>query len=181
MSLGKVKRDILEELWKESAPLRATDLSKRLNSKYQLVMMHIVELEKMGYVESTQKGYYSITQPGREALGFPLLTVGFAKKIVSPLPLEKAFHFFTGIGNYTGTFATSLQDFCEKIQTIDKRSVRFHFSRGDFERWFEFIGDRELAKKTSLLKGQNLSDEQLRQSLYEIVRNRCSEIKTILV
>jgi len=58
--------------------------------------------------------------------------------------------------------------------------ARFHFLRGDFEGWFEFIGDRELAKKTSLLKGQSLSDEQLRQSLYEIVRNRCSQIKAIL-
>ena len=180
MSLSRVKKDILEELWKESAPIRPTDLSKRLNSKFQLVMMHIVELEKMGYVESKQKGYYSITQQGREALGFPLLTVAFAKKIVSPLQLEKAFHFFTGIGNYTGTSATSLQDFCEKIQTIDKRSVSFHFPRGDFERWFEFIGDGELAKRISLLKGQNLSDEQLRQAMYEIVRNRCSEIKAIL-
>jgi hypothetical protein len=180
MSLGKVKKDVLEELWKESAPLRPTDLSKRLNSKFQLVMIHIIELEKMGYVESAQRGYYSITQPGREALGFPLLSAGLAKKIVSPLPLEKAFHFFTGIGNYTGTFATSLQDFSEKIQTIDKRSVRFHFSRGDFERWLEFIGDKELARRISLLKGQNLSDEQLRQAMYEIVRNRCSETKTIL-
>jgi len=74
MSLGKVKRDILEELWKESAPLRPTYLSKRLNSKFQLVMIHIVELEKMGYVESPQKGYYKITQLGREALGFSPLT-----------------------------------------------------------------------------------------------------------
>jgi len=180
MSLGKVKKDILEELWKKLAPLSATDLSRRLNLKYQVVVMHVSDLEKMGYVESKQKGYYSITQHGMKALGFPMLTAELAQRIVSPLPLERAFHFFTGIGNYTGASATSLQDFCEKIQTVDKQSVRFHFLRGDFERWFEFIGDRELAKKASLLKEQNLSDEQLRQSLYEIVRNRCSQIKAIL-
>ncbi|MEM3550898.1 MAG: hypothetical protein QXQ94_08765 [Candidatus Bathyarchaeia archaeon] len=122
--------------------------------------MHINELEKMGYVESKRKGYYSITQSGRELLGFPLLTIQLAQKIVSPLPLEKAFHFFTGIGNYTGTSAISLQDFCEKIKTIDKQSVRFHFLRGDFEKWFEFLGDKELAQRTRLLNKQGMSGEQ---------------------
>lgn len=88
MSLSRVKKDILEELWKESVPITATDLSRRLNLKYQVVVMHISELEKMGYVECKQKGYYSITQPGTEALGFPALTAELAKKILSPLPLE---------------------------------------------------------------------------------------------
>jgi len=180
MSLSRVKKDILEELWEESIPLQAADLSRRLNLKHQVVLMNISELEKMGYVESKQKGYYSITELGREALGLPLLTAELAQRIVSPLPLERAFHFFTGIGNYTGVYATSLQDFCEKIKTIDKRSVRFHFLRGDFERWFEFLGDKELAKRTSLLKKQEMSDEQLREALYNLTKNRCSKIKTIL-
>jgi hypothetical protein len=56
-----------------------------------------------------------------------------AQKIVSPVPVERAFHFFTGIGNYAGVSATSLQDFCEKIQAINKQSIKFHLSRGDFE------------------------------------------------
>jgi predicted transcriptional regulator len=180
MSLSKVNKDILEELWKESAPLGAADLSRRLNLKYQVILMHINELQRIGYVESKQKGYYSITQLGREALGFPVLTAVLAQRIISPLPLERAFHFFTGIGNYTGVYATSLQDFCEKIKTIDKGSVRFHFLRGDFERWFEFLGDKELAKRTSLLKTQEMSDEQLRDALYSLTKNRCSKIKTIL-
>jgi len=180
MSFSRVKKDILEELWEESIPLQAADLSRRLNLKHQVVLMNISELEKMGYVESKQKGYYSITELGREALGLPLLTAELAQRIVSPLPLERAFHFFTGIGNYTGVYAISLQDFCEKIKTIDKRSVRFHFSRGDFEKWFEFLGDKELAKRTSLLKKQEMSDEQLREALYNLTKNRCSKIKTIL-
>jgi DNA-binding MarR family transcriptional regulator len=180
MSLSRVKKDILEKLWEDSVPLQAADLSRRLNLKYQVVLMNISELEKMGYVESKQKGYYSITEPGREALGLPLLTAELAQKIVSPVPVERAFHFFTGIGNYTGVSATSLQDFCEKIKTIDKRSVRFHFSRGDFEKWFEFLGDKELAKRTSLLKKKEMSDEQFKDALYNLVKNRCSEIKIIL-
>ncbi|MEM3618550.1 MAG: DUF5752 family protein [Candidatus Bathyarchaeia archaeon] len=180
MSLSRVKKDILEELWKENVPIQAADISKKLNLKYQVIAMHINELEKMGYVESKRKGYYSITQSGRELLGFPLLTIQLAQKIASPLPLEKAFHFFTGIGNYTGTSATSLQDFCEKIKTIDKQSIRFHFLRGDFENWFDFLGDKELAQRTRLLKKQEMSDEKLREALYNLTKNRCSQIKKIL-
>jgi predicted transcriptional regulator len=180
MSLDRVKKEILKALWKDSSPLQATDLSRKLNLKYQVVETHIDELEKMGYVTSKQKGYYSITQLGCEALGFPMLTAELAKKIVSPLPFERAFHFFTGIGNYIGLSATSLEDFCEKIQTIDNRSVRFHLLRGDFKRWFEYLGDKELAKRISLLEKQEMPDEQLKDAVYKLVKNRCSEIKAIL-
>jgi DNA-binding MarR family transcriptional regulator len=180
MSLSRVKKGILEELWEDSVPLQAADLSRRLNLKYQVVLMNISELEKMGYVESKQKGYYSITEQGREALGLPLLTVELAQRIVSTGTGERAFHFFRGIGNYTGVSATSLQDFCEKIQAINKQSINFHLSRGDFERWFEFLGDKELAKRTSLLKKKEMSDEQFRDALYNLVQNRCLEIKIIL-
>jgi len=180
MSLGKVRKDILEELWKEADPLHVRDLTRRLKLKYQVVVMNIAKLEKMGYVESKRKGYYGITEPGREALGLPMLTTNLAQKISSPLPPEGAFYFFTGVGNYTGISAMSLQDFCEKIQTINIQSIRFHLLRGDFERWFESLGDKELSKRTNLLKEKEMSDEQLRNALYNLVKNRCTEIKTIL-
>ena len=52
-------------------------------------------------------------------------------------------------------------------------SIEFHKSRGDFEAWFTGLGDLELAKKSSLLNNKNMSGEELRKKLHDIVDNRC--------
>jgi hypothetical protein len=74
------------------------------------------------------------------------------------VPKEKAFLFFSSIGNYTGESAASIE---------------FHFYRGDFEKWFaETIGDKELAEQVGKLKNQNLPIENLRYQLRKIVSKR---------
>lgn len=180
MSLKEDKRKILIHLWKAPCSLKPKEISKRLKFKFPSLMMHLVGLKRMGYVNCPEKGYYTITGTGKEVLGFPPLTQQLATTLLSPIPIEKAFYFFTGIGNYSGISANSLEDFCEKIETTDNRSVKFHMLRGDFEKWFDGIGDKELARKISLLHGQNLTGEQLRKAIYEMVKNRFEEIKTIL-
>ena len=42
-----------------------------------------------------------------------------ASRILRKLPREKAFYFFTSIGNYTGEKAASLEEFAEKIEKVD--------------------------------------------------------------
>jgi len=143
-------------------------------------MMHLLGLKRMGYVECPEKGCYAITRKGREVLGFPELNQEFARGLMSPVSKEKAFYFFTGIGDYTGVCANSLEDFCENIRIIDSRSFEFHMNRGDFENWFNGLGDTELARKISLLKMEDLNNEELRKVIYQIVRNRCKEMKAIL-
>jgi len=89
------------------------------------------------------------------------------------LPKEKAFYFFSSIGNYTGESAASIEDFLEKIVRVDIKSIEFHFYRGDFEKWFaETIGDKELAEQVGKLKNQNLPIENLRYQLRKIVSKR---------
>ena len=56
-------------------------------------------------------------------------------KILKTLPREKAFYFFTSIGNYTGESAASLKEFMEKINQVNVKSLEFHLYRGDFEKW----------------------------------------------
>ena len=46
-----------------------------------------------------------------------------ASKILNKVRYEDAFYFFTDIGEYNEVFADSLVDFCEKIKTIDLKSV----------------------------------------------------------
>lgn len=90
------------------------------------------------------------------------------------LSKEKAFYFFTSIGNYTGESATSLEDFLKKIECIDIKSIEFHFHRGDFEKWVaEIIGDKELAEQIKKLKDQDITGENLRNQLHQIISKRC--------
>lgn len=54
-------------------------------------------------------------------------------RILRTLPREKAFYFFTSIGNCTGENASSLKQFMDKINQVNMKSLEFHFYRGDFE------------------------------------------------
>ena len=81
---------------------------------------------------------------------------------------EKAFYFFTSIGNYTGEKAHSLEEFLEKIKEVDIKSLEFHLYRGDFERWIrEVLGIKELAEKMDEIQKLNLRGETLRTLIYE--------------
>ncbi|MEM1589526.1 MAG: DUF5752 family protein [Candidatus Bathyarchaeia archaeon] len=91
-------------------------------------------------------------------------------KALKTVPREKAFYFFTSIGNYTGESASSLKEFMEKIGEIDIKSLEFHFHRGDFEKWVsEVLEDATLAEEIRKLKATGLAGEDLRNQLYAAV------------
>lgn len=179
MSLSPVKKLVLETVWMLGKPVKPVEVSEEIGLSFPTVMMHMIGLTKMGYVETFGKGYYAITKKGREALGLPEIDSEKAEHILAYLPVEKAFYFYVDIGKPLGIFASSLSDFCEKIQKIDNASIEFHLYRGDFETWFNGIGDVELARKTALLRERKLSGEELRRKLYETVKNRCEELAKV--
>lgn len=91
---------------------------------------------------------------------------------------EKAFYFFSSIGNYTGISASSLQESIEMIDQVDVKSVRFHFLRGDFEKWVEeVLEDDVLAMKIKLLRSAFLEEDVLKQRLQDILTERYSELR----
>jgi hypothetical protein len=91
------------------------------------------------------------------------------QKILSSVPYDKGFHFFTAIGCYTGETATSLQTFAREIEAIDADSVKFHFKRHDFRKWIkDVIGDVELAERVNQIK-EDLSVEALRKEISKTV------------
>lgn len=91
-------------------------------------------------------------------------------KILRPVPREKAFYFFTSIGNYTGVSASSLKEFVEKINEVNVKSLEFHLYRGDFEKWIdEVLQDKELAEGIRRLQKVNLAGEVLRNQLHATV------------
>ncbi|MCL6579225.1 MAG: hypothetical protein K6T73_07545 [Candidatus Bathyarchaeota archaeon] len=91
-------------------------------------------------------------------------------KILRTVPREKAFYFFTSIGNYTGISASSLKEFVEKINEVNVKSLEFHLYRGDFEKWIdEVLQDKELAEGIRRLQKVNLAGEVLRNQLHATV------------
>jgi len=60
-------------------------------------------------------------------------------EILRTVPREKAFYFFTSIGNYSGVSAASLKEFVEKVNEVNIKSLEFHLYRGDFEKWLDEV------------------------------------------
>ena len=98
-------------------------------------------------------------------------------KALKTVPREKAFYFFTSIGNYTGESASSLKEFMEKINEVNIKSLEFHLYRGDFEKWInEVLEDKKLANEISRLRGLNYSGYTLRERLYNVVAKHYEEL-----
>jgi|APFre7841882654_1041346.scaffolds.fasta_scaffold00493_8 hypothetical protein len=101
------------------------------------------------------------------------MTLDTGSKILRTVPREKAFYFFTSIGNYTGTSASSLKEFMEKTNEVNVKSLEFHLSRGDFEKWMaEVLQDTELAGEIRRLQKLNLTGNSLRDQLNFTVSRR---------
>jgi DNA-binding PadR family transcriptional regulator len=179
MQLNPIKKRILETLWEQGKPLRPLEIARQLGIKNQQAMMHLLNLKSMGYVSTPERNSYAITDLGKEAIGIPKMTKNQASQILNPIPPERAFHFHKEVGQYAGTSANSLQDFCDKIQKIDTKTIEFHMPRKDFENWVRHLGDDELARRLALIREQGLKGEQLRQKIYETTENRCEELKKL--
>jgi hypothetical protein len=90
-------------------------------------------------------------------------------KPLATVPFENGFHFYTGIGNYTGITATNLSEFAAKLLIIPKESITFHFQRKDFQKWVEYtIKDAALAERISRANGEQ-SAENLRKEILKTV------------
>jgi hypothetical protein len=98
-------------------------------------------------------------------------------RILRTVPINNGFMFFTDIGEYTGEYATSLGDFCSKIETIPMASIAFHFGRGDYEKWSkDTLGDEYLAQKFSEIK-RSPEEEKLRNSVQRVARRRLNQLE----
>jgi DNA-binding MarR family transcriptional regulator len=179
MQLNPTKKAVLDVLWQKGKPVKPLEVAKQLGITNPQAMMHLLGLKHMGYVSSPERNHYIITELGKEALGLPKTTKSQASQILHPTPPEKAFRFYTGIGQYSGTQADSLQDFCDKVQKIGMKAIEFHMSRKDFENWLQHLGDAELAKKMAMIREQGLLGEELRQKVYEATKYRCEELQKL--
>jgi hypothetical protein len=173
MDLSQRKREVLEALLLHDKPVKAVEIAKEMAKEQRAVQMHLTGLVLMGYASSPQKGYCIISENGKKALGLPEVSKEIAVAILAPKPFQKAFHFYSDVGKPLNITAKDLLEFCDKMGKVTVESVNFHFSRGDFEAWFNYIGDAELSKKMELLKKEKISAAEVPGRIREIVENRC--------
>jgi len=179
MGLVEAKMKILQKLWEEGQPMKSKEVAQKLGLGIAATTMHLLGLKKSGHVFTPQHGYYAITDLGKEALGFPRIDKAHVTKILSHLPADKAFHFYTGMHQYLGIHANSLADFCDKVEKVSVKSVEFHVARRDFENWFKSLGDAELAKRMGVIHSMNLRGEDLRKKVHEAAKLRLEELKRL--
>jgi predicted heme/steroid binding protein len=98
------------------------------------------------------------------------------ENVSKTVPPEKIFHFYDGIGKYTGKNAASLREFAEKVNEVDEKSLEFHLQRKDFENWISgALKEDELAKQVSEIRESNTTGRELRERLYLIVSRRLDQ------
>ena len=181
MSASKIRGKILMEMWAAGKPITTQELAEKTGLPPASAMGYLLGLIKAKYVSVPQTHYYAITNLGKQALGLPKVDQELASSILSPVPLKKAFYFYQGINHYLDVYADSLQNFVEKLQTVDLKSIEFHVPRKDFELWIRSLGDLELAKKLELLRMKNLVGEKLRKVLCETVNSRYNELSKLTI
>jgi hypothetical protein len=98
-------------------------------------------------------------------------------QVLRTVPREKAFYFFTSLGNYTGESAASLKEFMDKINKVNVKSLEFHLLRGDFQKWMtEVLEDKKLALDFRKLQTSALPIESIRNQLFLTVSVRYREL-----
>ena len=106
-----------------------------------------------------------------------MVNAELAQKILRSVSYDQGFHFFSPDGHYSGETAITLCIFLRDIPHVDTQSIRFHFQRGDFQKWLRnTIGDEELAQTIDTIE-KTCNDETLVQQLFSIVEKRIVELK----
>ncbi|MDG6925887.1 MAG: NDP-sugar synthase [Nitrososphaerota archaeon] len=95
------------------------------------------------------------------------------------VPLEKAFYFYTGLGQYTGILATSIEEFVQALEKAPMGSIEFHASRRDFEKWVrQVLASDELADGVEAIRRRAVTGEELRRDLVEVTKEWADKVSS---
>jgi len=97
MGLVEAKMKILEVLWTVGTPMKSRDVAQKLGLGIASTTMHLLGLRRGGHVTTPRHGLYAITELGKETIGLPKIDNKQAAKILSQVPVDKAFHFLYNI------------------------------------------------------------------------------------
>jgi len=103
------------------------------------------------------------------------------KYLRAALPPARRFYFYDGVGHFIGRFAASLWEFHQTLGTLPIDSLRYHLTRGDFERWIrDVLRDSNLAQRLNKLAHRELGDAELRRAIVAFVGNRYQELDSLV-
>ena len=182
VSVPEFSQDEITVLRKVNVLGKATPdtLARELGDPYssQDLSVYLKSLEQRTLLNRTQENppVYELTPLGLIAIGALPESAG---KVYSTVPIEKCFHFYTGVGQdkFTKMSACSLSDFREKAKRVDPRSLEFHVKRGDIAKWFsDVLGDTELPKESDRLRTSNLYGEALRTRVLRLIDARIERL-----
>jgi hypothetical protein len=158
----------------------AESLAHQLGEPYTLqdLSAHLKSLVEKTLLSKSRENpsAYELTPLGLIVIG---VLPESAKKIYSPVPREKCFYFYTGVGpdRFTKISACSLSDFMEKARRVDSASLEFHVQRGDIPKWFrDVLGEAELAQELDRLGTLNLHGEELRNRITRLINARIERL-----
>lgn len=180
--MSKFSQDEISVLKKIKVLGKATPdrLAVELGEPYTLhglsVYLKSLELRNLLTRSRENRSAYELTPLGLAAIG---ALDENAKEVYLPVPNEKSFNFYTGVGpdKFTKVSANSLFDFKEKTKRVDVKSLEFHVGRGDISKWLnDVLADLELAKEFDRLRTSNLSGELLRTRILRLIDARIERL-----
>ena len=87
------------------------------------------------------------------------------------VPRDKSFYFDTGLGQYSGILASSVDEFLGGLKIVPLESLEYHIGRRDFEKWTkDVLGSVLLADNIRTLRRSQFKGEDLRAKLVGVVQ-----------
>ena len=98
---------------------------------------------------------------------------------VLAVPRDKSFYFGTGLGQYSGILATSIQEFLDALKIVPLESLEYHIGRRDFEKWTkDVLGSIQLADNIRTVRRSQLMGEDLRLQLVDVVKEWADRVSS---
>jgi alpha-amylase len=98
---------------------------------------------------------------------------------LATIAANEPFLFYNEVGekHFTGRIAWTLKGFIQALQNINTKSLEFHSSRRDFERWAEkALTDKALSEQLKKIRLSKLKGDALRKSLIEASKERFNKL-----
>jgi alpha-amylase len=98
---------------------------------------------------------------------------------LATIAANEPFLFYTGEGEkyFTGTMTWSLKGMVGALRQVSIKSVEFHTSRGDFEKWAEkSLQDKALVDQLKRIRLSKLNGESLAKAMIKTVKERYDEL-----
>ena len=95
------------------------------------------------------------------------------------VPRDKSFYFDTGLGQYSGILASSIQEFLDALRIVPLEALEYHIGRRDLEKWTkDVLGSIQLADNIRTVRRSQPMGENLRLQLVAVVKEWADRVSS---